>query len=48
MSEWQRFTDLLLEENRLLGALGEASLRLTDALVANDPARCSDVALLHG
>ena len=37
MSEWQRFTDLLLEENRLLGALGDASLRLTDALVANDP-----------
>jgi len=37
MSEWQRFTDLLVEENRLLGALGDASLRLTDALVANDP-----------
>jgi FlgN protein len=37
MSEWQRFADLLIEENRLLGALGEASLRLTDALVANDP-----------
>ncbi len=37
MSEWQKFADLLAEENRLLGALGEAALRLTDALVANDP-----------
>ena len=37
MSEWQRFTDLLVEENRRLGALGQAALRLTDALVANDP-----------
>jgi hypothetical protein len=37
MSEWQKFADLLAEENRLLGALSEAALRLTDALVANDP-----------
>lgn len=37
MSEWQRFAELLAEENRLLGALGHAALRLTDALVANDP-----------
>jgi hypothetical protein len=37
MSQWQTFADLLAEENRLLGALGDAALRLTDALVANDP-----------
>ena len=37
MSEWQRFAELLGEENRLLGALGDAALRLTDALVRNDP-----------
>ena len=37
MSEWQRFADLLAEENRTLGDLGEAALNLTDALVANDP-----------
>lgn len=37
MSEWQRFAELLEEENRLLGELGEAALALTDALVANVP-----------
>jgi hypothetical protein len=37
VSEWQRFAELLGEENRLLGALGDAALRLTDALVRNDP-----------
>lgn len=37
MSEWDRFAELLGEENRLLGELGTAALGLTDALVANDP-----------
>jgi hypothetical protein len=37
MSQWERFAELLGEENRLLGDLGEAALRLTDALVRNDP-----------
>lgn len=37
MSEWDRFAELLGEENRLLGELGTAALRLTDALVANEP-----------
>jgi hypothetical protein len=37
MSEWPRFAELLADENRLLGALGEAALGLTDALVVNDP-----------
>lgn len=37
MNEWQRFAELLGEENRLLGDLGQAALRLTDALVANEP-----------
>lgn len=37
MSEWQRFAELLEAESRLLGDLGNAALRLTDALVANDP-----------
>ncbi|HEY0393640.1 MAG TPA: hypothetical protein VGD01_04015 [Candidatus Elarobacter sp.] len=37
MSEWQRFAELLGEENRSLGALEDAALRLTDALVRNDP-----------
>jgi hypothetical protein len=37
MSEWQRFAELLGEENRRLGELGEAALRLTDALVRNEP-----------
>ena len=38
MSEWQTFSDLLVEENRLLGELGTATLILTDALVNNEPA----------
>jgi hypothetical protein len=37
MSEWQRFAEMLADENRLLGELGDAALRLTDALVVNDP-----------
>jgi hypothetical protein len=37
MSEWQRFAELLGEENRSLGALEDAALRLTDALVRNEP-----------
>jgi flagellar FlgN protein len=37
MSEWQRFGDLLSAENTQLGALGSAALRLTEALVANEP-----------
>ncbi|HZW54073.1 MAG TPA: flagellar export chaperone FlgN [Candidatus Elarobacter sp.] len=37
MSEWQRFAELLTEENRRLAELGEAALRLTDALVRNEP-----------
>ena len=37
MSEWQRFAELLEAESRLLGDLGNAALRLTDALVANQP-----------
>ena len=37
MSEWGRFSELLIEESRLLGELGEAALSLTDALVANEP-----------
>jgi hypothetical protein len=37
VSEWQRFGDLLFAENMQLGELGNAALRLTDALVANDP-----------
>jgi len=32
-----RFSELLADENRLLGDLGEAALALTDALVVNDP-----------
>ncbi len=39
MSQWQRFGEILGEENRLLGELGTAALAMTDALVANDPAR---------
>jgi hypothetical protein len=39
MSQWQRFGELLGEENRLLGELGTAALEMTDALVHNDPAR---------
>jgi hypothetical protein len=37
MSEWARFSELLAEECHLLGALGDAALGLTDALVVNDP-----------
>jgi hypothetical protein len=37
MSEWETFSALLAEENRLLGELGRAALELTDALVANEP-----------
>src|ERR1035437_1984007 len=37
MSEWQRFAELLADENRLLGELGGAVLGLTVALVVNDP-----------
>ncbi|MDB5073639.1 MAG: hypothetical protein JWM87_4750 [Candidatus Eremiobacteraeota bacterium] len=37
MSEWDTFAELLLEENRLLGALGDSALKLTDALVVNEP-----------
>jgi hypothetical protein len=39
MSEWQNFAKLLGEENRLLAELNAAALSLTEALVANDPAR---------
>lgn len=38
MSEWQKFAELLGEENRLLGELTGAAMRLTDALVNNEPA----------
>lgn len=38
MSEWQSFAKLLGEENRLLAELNAAALKLTEALVANDPA----------
>ncbi len=37
MSEWQRFDELLGEEDRRLGELVTAALGLTDALVDNDP-----------
>jgi FlgN protein len=37
MSEWQKFGELLSEESRLLGELGNAALGLTQALVDNDP-----------
>ncbi|MDB5093347.1 MAG: hypothetical protein JWO85_1448 [Candidatus Eremiobacteraeota bacterium] len=37
MSEWQKFGELLSEESRLLGDLGNAALGLTQALVDNDP-----------
>ncbi|HZO94437.1 MAG TPA: hypothetical protein VFB22_11820 [Candidatus Baltobacteraceae bacterium] len=39
MNQWQRFGELLGEENRLLGELGTAALGMTEALVQNDPAR---------
>jgi len=39
VSQWQRFSELLFEENRLLGELGQAAFALTEALVANQPAR---------
>jgi hypothetical protein len=38
VSEWQSFAKLLGEENRLLAELNAAALKLTEALVANDPA----------
>ncbi|MEO7040024.1 MAG: hypothetical protein ABI186_08360 [Candidatus Elarobacter sp.] len=38
MSEWQTFGEMLAEESRLLGELGTATLALTEALVANEPA----------
>ncbi len=38
MSQWQQFARLVGEENRLLAELNAAALRLTDALVRNDPA----------
>ena len=37
MSEWQRFAEILGEESRRLGELGDAALVLTQALVANVP-----------
>lgn len=37
MSEWQSFVTLVGAESKALGQLGEAALRMTDALVANDP-----------
>ena len=37
MSEWQRFAELLGEENRLMAALNAAALALTDALVQAEP-----------
>ena len=37
MSEWARFAEILADECRLLGELGDAALGLTDALVVNDP-----------
>ncbi len=38
MSQWQQFARLVGEENRLLAGLNVAALRLTDALVRNEPA----------
>jgi hypothetical protein len=38
MSQWQQFARLVGEENRLLAELNVAALRLTDALVRNNPA----------
>jgi hypothetical protein len=37
MSQWQKFAQLLGEENRLLAELNAAALALTDALVKNEP-----------
>jgi hypothetical protein len=39
MSQWQKFAQLLGEENRLLAELNAAALALTDALVENEPER---------
>ena len=39
MSQWQKFAQLLGEENRLLAELNTAALALTDALVADEPER---------
>jgi hypothetical protein len=36
VSEWQTFSDLLAQESLRLGELGNATVVLTDALVAND------------
>jgi hypothetical protein len=38
MSQWQQFAKLVGDENRRLAELNVAALRLTDALVRNDPA----------
>ena len=38
-SQWQRFGELLFEENRLMAELEAAALGLTQALVGNEPAR---------
>ena len=37
MSQWQTFVALVAAESVALGQLGDAALRMTDALVANDP-----------
>jgi hypothetical protein len=37
VSQWQKFAQLLGEENRLLAELNAAALALTDALVQNEP-----------
>ncbi|MBV8369592.1 MAG: hypothetical protein JO036_11785 [Candidatus Eremiobacteraeota bacterium] len=37
MSQWQKFAQLLGEENRLLAELNAAALTLTAALVQNEP-----------
>jgi hypothetical protein len=42
-ASWESFRSLLVEENRLLADLNQAALGLTDALVANDADRISQV-----
>jgi len=37
-SQWQRFGELLFEENKLMAELEKAALGLTQALVVNEPA----------
>jgi hypothetical protein len=39
MSQWQRFSELLFEEKRLMAELAQAAFGLTEALVGNDPRR---------